>query len=130
MYAKIIVAVDVERQESAAPTLAAAEHVAKQEQAALCIASVRSDDTNLTTMEFGEAVRRMAESVRQRSGLDVVWRAIDDDDVDEGLERVVEELDPDLVVIGAHEPTWIEVFTGPTVRDFVAKCETSLLIVR
>ncbi|MEL6977171.1 MAG: universal stress protein [Pseudomonadota bacterium] len=130
MYQKIIVAVDVERPESAATALAAAEQLAALGEAALCVVSVRADDAALTTFAFGEAVKELAAAVKARSGLDVGWRAVDDDDVDEGLERIVEELEPDLVVIGAHEPTWLEIFTGPTIRDFVAKCEASLLIAR
>ena len=130
MFSKIMAAVDVERSASTTKVLETAQYLAKSEQAKLHLVSVRSDDTVLTALEFGEHVQKLADEVRERTGLDTGWRAVADDDIDEGLARVVEEFGPDLVVIGAHEPTWVEIFSGPTVRDFVSECEASLLIVR
>lgn len=130
MFSNAMVAIDIERESGAEPVLRAAEHFAQKEGARLHFVSVQTDDSEYSPYEFREALANVVLDFRERTGIEAKWTSVLDQDVDAGLTATVEEVKPDLVIIGAHEGGWLEWFMGPTIRDFAANCEASLLIIR
>lgn len=130
MYTKIMAAVDLDRRETAETVLEAAAKLAALTGAEIHYVSVHDEIAAEGADAFREELAAFAKAEQEARGVKGGWVAVIDEDVDEGLKDAVTRLKPDLVIMGAHQPTWLERFTGPTVRDFVPECQVSVLIVR
>ncbi len=130
MIKRIMVAVDLMREELAAPALSAAAKLATLDGSEVHYVSIRPEDSDEPAAVFRKRLETFTQAQQKKTGLPGGWLAIVDDPVDDGLANAVEQLGVDLVVMGPHEPRWHELLTGPEVRDFVANCKVSVLIAR